>query len=338
MNIIGFDIGGTKSAVLLADARQDSIEFLGRREIRTTSDWRDILDTLCDMVKEMAKERGLDLLAASEQCRQGGAPSFLIGISCGGPLSADRTTICSPPNLPGWDEVPVVAYLEGKLGFPAYMENDADACALAEWRYGAGKGVSSMIFLTFGTGLGAGLILDGRLYRGASGMAGEAGHIRMREDGPEGYGKKGSLEGFCSGGGIGRLASLYVEAAKKEGRLPAFAKSEAAELTAKTVADAAKAGDPDALEIYRISGREFGRGLSILIDLLNPDCIVAGSIYARCTELLWEAMEQELKRETLPAARDACRILPARLGEQIGDYGAVMAAVYRAGLYIHGAV
>lgn len=329
MNVIGFDIGGTKSAVLVANAGQDSIEFYDRKEIATTSDWRNILDTLCMQALQMAKERHIDLKAASEEWYRTGVSPCVAGISCGGPLSADRRYISSPPNLPGWDEVPIVEYLEKKLGIPAYMENDADACALAEWRYGAGKGFNSLIFLTFGTGLGAGLILDGRLYRGSAGMAGEVGHIRIEEDGPIGYGKKGSLEGFCSGGGISRLAAQYVEEAKKLGHTPAFASDENTALTAKMVAEAAKQGDPDAIQIYRISGNEFGRGLSILIDLLNPDCIVAGSIFARCEALLSETMYLEIEKEALLLSRNSCRIKPALLGEQIGDYGAVMAAVYR---------
>ena len=327
-NVIGFDIGGTKSAVLIANALKDSIEFYGRKEISTTSDWRYILDTLCEQAFIMAEKQRIDLKAAAKEWKQTGTASCAVGISCGGPLSADRKMILSPPNLPGWNEVPVVEYLEERLGIPAYLENDADACALAEWQYGAGKGFNSVIFLTFGTGLGAGLILEGRLYRGAAGMAGEIGHIRMEKDGPVGYGKEGSLEGFCSGGGISRLAVQYVEEAKQHGRTPEFASEENTVITAKLVAEAAKNGDSDAIEIYRISGREFGRGLSILIDLLNPDCIVAGSIYTRCRTLLDEAMYAEIEKEALLQSRNTCRIRPAELGEQIGDYGAVMAAMY----------
>lgn len=319
MNVIGFDIGGTKSAVLLAKTNELDITFCGRREIATTSDWNYILDTLCEGAKQMAEENDMEL--DSRTC--------VAGISCGGPLSADRKLICSPPNLPGWDEVPVTEYLEKKLGVPVSMENDADACALAEWRYGAGRGCNNMVFLTFGTGLGAGLILEGRLYRGSGGLAGEVGHIRLEADGPEGYGKRGSFEGFCSGGGIGRLALQYVEQERRKGRIPAFAQDEQTVITAKTVADAAKAGDADAIEIYRISGRAFGRGVSILIDLLNPERIVAGSIYTRCRELLEVPMYEEIRKEALQQSGNACLIMPARLGEQIGDYGAVMAALYR---------
>lgn len=328
MNVIGFDIGGTKSAVILGKTEQDKIIFCGRTEIKTTSDWRGVLDTLCDEARLMAEANGVDIEDAARRWCSEGKATLAAGLSCGGPLSADRKTICSPPNLPGWDEVPVTAYLEQKLGIPVSMENDADACALAEWQYGAGRGYRNVIFLTFGTGLGAGLILDGRLYRGSSGMAGEVGHIKMAETGPVGYGKVGSLEGFCSGGGISRLAALYAEKQKELGRVPSFVKEYGSAITARDLAEAAKAGDPDAIEIYRISGREFGRGLSILIDLLNPDCIIAGSIYARCQDLFDQKMYEEIEKETLAQSREACRITPALLGEQIGDYGAVMAALY----------
>ena len=210
----------------------------------------------------------------------------------------------------GWDQVPVVEYLEEKLGIPVKMENDADAGALAEWKFGAGKGCQNMIFLTFGTGLGSGLILNGQLYRGSTGMAGEAGHIRMENEGPKGYGKVGSLEGFCSGGGISRLAGYF-----------------GTEGSAKELAERAEAGDERALAVYARCGAVFGRGLAILIDLLNPEKIVAGSVYARSHHLLDKTMYEELEKEALPMNRAACEIVPAALGERIGDYAAVVAAV-----------
>lgn len=139
-----------------------------------------------------------------------------IGISCGGPLDSRRGVILSPPNLPGWDEVPVKAYFERETGAPAMLRNDADACAVAEWRYGAGRGCRNMVFLTFGTGFGAGLILNGALYSGSCDMAGEIGHIRAPGDPayrPVGYGKSGSFEGYCSGGGIAELGrAIALEA------------------------------------------------------------------------------------------------------------------------------
>jgi glucokinase len=114
-----------------------------------------------------------------------------VGISCGGPLDGKKGMVLSPPNLPGWDEFPVVRLVEEKTGIRAKLSNDADACALAEWKFGAGKGCKNMVFLTFGTGFGAGLILNGALYTGANNMAGEIGHIRLERFGPVGYGKVG---------------------------------------------------------------------------------------------------------------------------------------------------
>lgn len=326
MYVVGFDIGGTKCAVLLCKVYevengregcgQGRIDWFERKEIATVSDWHFVLDTLCSCAEEMLET----FQVSRSDCR--------IGISCGGPLSADRRRICSPPNLPGWDEVPVVDYLSGKLGMPARLQNDADACALAEWRYGAGRGCSHMIFLTFGTGLGAGMILNGRLYTGAGGGAGEIGHIRMAPDGPVGYGKAGSLEGFCSGGGIRQLAISRAKEMALEGKTPAYQKAGLEAITTKDVAEAAFAGDETARAIFAETGRYFGRGLAILIDILNPERIVAGSIYARSHDLMDEFMEAEIQKEALKFHAESCKIEAARLGEQIGDYGAVMAAVY----------
>lgn len=316
MHIMGFDIGGTKCAVFLCRLEGDTIIWNDRKEIQTTSDWRAVLDTLCDYGESMLETHEV----SRHDCR--------IGISCGGPLSPDRMIICSPPNLPGWVSVPIVSYLSEKLQMPARMLNDADACALAEWKYGAGKGSLHMIFLTFGTGLGAGLILNGRLYTGACGMAGEVGHVRLKEDGPVGYGKAGSLEGFCSGGGIRQMAIDKAKQMEKEGKKASFQTGEKEEIKAKDVAEAARAGHKDAAELLKESGTYFGRGLSMLIDILNPEVIVAGSIYARTHEFMEPSMWEEIRREALASSATACRIVPAQLGEKIGDYGAVMAAVY----------
>ncbi len=313
--ILGFDIGGTKSAVILAEVKGETIDFLGRYEMKTERHWRSVLDELSMKAKEMISSKGL----ANEPLQ--------IGVSCGGPLDAERGQILSPPNLPGWDEVPVVKYLEEQFKAKARLQNDADACALAEWKYGAGRGTQHMVFLKFGTGLGAGLILNGKLYRGADNMAGEAGHIRLTEDGPMGYGKRGSFEGYCSGGGIAQLAKKKAEEERKSGRTVSYLKDELENITAKDVALAAENGHEDAKEIFRISGRYFGRGLAIIVDLLNPEMIVAGSIYKRSGHLMKEEMMKELEKEAIIYSRKNLKILPSSLGEAIGDYGAVAAAL-----------
>ena len=145
MYVVGFDIGGTKCAVLIAKIAQGKVDFLSRSQICTEGSWQSILDRLCEIY-----ECQLALLELSKQ------DITAAGVSCGGPLSSEKGLILSPPNLPGWDSVPVCAYLGERLGVPVRLMNDADACAVAEWKFGAGAGKKNMIFLTFGTGLGAG--------------------------------------------------------------------------------------------------------------------------------------------------------------------------------------
>ena len=317
MLLLGLDIGGTKCAAVLAETEGDAVRFLYRREIPTVGSAADTLGALASCAEEGAAACGADL------SRLAGA-----GISCGGPLDASRGVVLSPPNLPGWDGVPVAAFVREKFGVPARLMNDADACALAEWRWGAGRGTRHFVFLTFGTGLGAGLILNGALYEGASSDAGELGHIRLSAEGPAGYGKCGSFEGFCSGGGIARAARGVAEAIVQRGGRVAFASDgRTGGITAKSVAEAAFAGDKAAQEIFRGVGHRLGQGLAGLVDLLNPQRIALGGVFMRAEALLREEMENVLRRECLPRALAAVRIVPAQLGEQIGDYGAVTAAL-----------
>jgi glucokinase len=209
------------------------------------------------------------------------------------------------------------------------LQNDANAGALAEWQWGAGRGCRNLIFLTFGTGMGAGLILDGRLYTGTNDMAGEVGHIRLAPDGPEGYGKAGSFEGFCSGGGIARLARSMAEAELARGGSPGFSPTPAdlPSITAASVGAAAERGDALAKEIYEIAGRQLGRALAILLDLLNPERIVIGSIYARQPAFLAPYMFETLREEALPRALAACEVVPAALGERTGVLASVAVAM-----------
>ena len=307
---IGIDIGGTKCAVILGDENLNII-----KKVRFDTTTRDeTLERIYSEVAELPKCRG-------------------IGISCGGPLDEERGVILSPPNLPGWDEVHITEELERRFGMPAALVNDANACAIAEYSFGAGKGSRNMVFLTFGTGLGAGLILDGKLYSGSSGMAGEVGHIRLAEDGPIGYGKRGSFEGFCSGGGLAQLGRAFAEKKLDRGIPVSFCRSkeELPLITAKLLAEHANAGDADALSVFDECARRLGQGLSIIVDIINPDRIVIGSIYERCENLLAPKMNEVLSREALAPALDVCRVVPAALGDRIGDVAALSVAINKFG-------
>ena len=314
-NIIGVDVGGTKCAVTYG--QKEGFELHIREKIRfATTDVDETIANIVRAVDDVMRKNGLTA-----------GNTAAIGVSCGGPLDSRTGIVMSPPNLPGWDNIPIVKLLGDRFGIRTGIHNDANACALAEWKFGAGIGARNMAFLTFGTGLGAGLILDGKLYAGTNDNAGELGHIRLSDFGPVGYGKCGSFEGFASGGGIAQLARFKVSEKHQMGqRVSWCAPGQLDEITARDVADAAAAGDELALEIYRISATYLGRGLAIVIDLINPEVIVIGGIYTRNREMMEPFVLREIEREALSHARRVCSIRPAALGEQIGDYAALSVA------------
>lgn len=315
--LIGVDIGGTKCAVVLGDRQGLPLQRLA---FPTRVERGPAL-----IIEELIQAIGLLL----EKNAVPATRVISIGVACGGPLDAEEGLLLSPPNLPGWDEVPIVRILEQHFHRRTYLQNDANACAVAEWRHGAARGCRNLVFLTFGTGLGAGLIIDGRLYKGANGLAGEAGHIRLARRGPVGYGKAGSFEGFCSGGGIAQLARAEVQKRLDRGEAVGFCPTmNAAErLTAQDVGLAAVEGDPVATGILKKSGRRLGEGLAILIDLFNPERIIIGGIFPRCRAIIQPAAEAVIEKEALAMARRRCTILPAELGESIGDYACLSVAL-----------
>lgn len=315
--LVGLDIGGTKCAVTLGAENAGEIEILAKKKFATKGSPEDVMERLLMLLRELLAERGLTEADVAS-----------IGISSGGPLDSKRGIIQSPPNLPGWDDVHITEYFESRTHIPTALENDANACAIAEWLYGAGKGAQNVLFLTFGTGLGAGLILDGRLYSGTNGNAGEIGHVRLRRDGPIGYNKRGSCEGFCSGGGLEQQGKM---AAQKDpiGAAPLIEYSGSIDaISAKTIAELADRGDEFCRKIYRYCGEMLGETLAILIDILNPERIILGGVYMRSSHLLAEGMEKTLSRMALRNAREVCEILPAGLGETVGDYAALSLAAY----------
>lgn len=318
--IAGIDIGGTKCAVSfipagggMGDPAGES--FFLSKEKRETDEAHPHR-----MVAFFVEEMERQLKAHPDWTLQG------IGISCGGPLDEEKGLILSPPNLPHWDGIDLFTPLKERFGeIPVMLQNDANACALAEWQLGAGKGCRNMVFLTFGTGLGAGLILNGELYSGTNGMAGEVGHIRLAQSGPEGYGKEGSFEGFCSGGGIAKLGQMEARKAMEKGERVSFCQSpeELGKISTRGIAEAAEQGEADALNIFDTVARKLGEGLAILVDILNPEKIIIGSIYLRQRKLLESRMQEILEKEALAQSRKVVQILPAGLGEKLGDYAAV---------------
>ncbi len=291
--LIGIDIGGTKTAIVVGmvnGAILDKIKF------KTPISYSETMSIIYNKLEE--------LIATYKTI-------YSIGISCGGPLNSKKGIILAPPNLPSFVNVEIVRDIENKFHIPTFLDNDANACALAEWKWGNGKGFNNLIFLTFGTGLGAGLILDGKIYCGRDGYAGEIGHLRLNDEGPLCYRKKGTFESFCSGSGISKLYAMkYRE-----------------KLSAKHICRKANEGDSKALDIISESAMYLGKGLSLLIDILNPQCIIIGSIYSRDEHLFKDIMLKYIKEEALEESIAELKIYPSGLKENLGDMAALGVAI-----------
>ena len=311
MYYIGLDIGGTKCAATLGDCGEE-IRILKKEQFLT---------------KGLSPQSVLQRFSCFiDECLQAYKVQG-IGISCGGPLDSKRGVILSPPSLPDWDHIEIKKYFEEKYGVRTLVQNDANAGAVAEWKYGAAKGYDNVVFITCGTGFGAGLILNGKLYAGTNDNAGELGHVRLTKNGPLGFHKNGSVEGYCSGGGIARLARLEMEKEQKRGRqVRVYEEMGAENVDAKTLADYARAGDPFCQKIYKKSGEKLGAALSILIDLLNPEIIVIGGVFMRSSDLLLPHALKTINRESLALSAEVCKIVPAKLNENIGDISALTIA------------
>jgi len=313
---VGVDIGGTKTAVVLSHAPPD---VTSRIEFATAAENgpKPAIQAVKAAIYEM-----LDVQGATTNDLAG------IGVSCGSPLDPIAGVIQSPPNLASWIDVPIVAILKQEFSCPVSLENDANAGAMAEQRFGAGRGSRHMVFLTMGTGLGAGIIVDGRLYQGANDSAGEIGHVRLTRTGPVGYRKAGSVEGWASGGGMAQVAERELLAARRRRQKSALMDlPDARSVTAKDVALAAQAGDKLALRITAICARKLGETLAILVDILNPQCIVIGGLAMRFGELILAPARKRMHKEALAHAAAACKVVSAELGERIGDVAALCIAM-----------
>ena len=317
---IGLDIGGTKCAVLLTSVDKgihilDKIRF----ETHTELGFQSAYDRLCQNVESILARNGLSFESVNA-----------IGVSCGGPLDSRRGVVLCPPNLPGWENIPLAEMLSEKYGVPTFIQNDANACALVEWKLGAGRGTQDMIFLTMGTGMGAGIIANGELLCGHNDMGGEVGHLRLAEDGPWGFGKEGSFEGFTSGGGMLRHAQQITQEKINRGQPPKWIQDGHGldELTPQLMASYARSGDPDAIDFFNLTGRMLGRGISMLVDAFNPERVIIGSIFMRCEDLLRAPMEEELRKEAIPFSLEDLQVVPAEIGESLGDFASIMVALY----------
>jgi len=307
---IGVDLGGTK--LLSVVAREDGA-ILGRdRRLTEAADGPEaVVRRIVESARTAAAAAGVDLERIAG-----------VGVAAPGPIDVEAGVVTTPPNLPGWKNVPLAHLLEQDLGRPALLENDANAAAYGEFRHGAARGCRHTLFVTVSTGIGGGLILDGRLYRGASGGAGEVGHMAMAADGRRcGAGHPGCLEALASGTAIARQAEEAVAA----GRLPRTAALSAAAppLEAETVFDAAERGEAEARAIIESAGRWFGFGLATMTNVFNPEVIVLGGGLLRMGEMYLGPARAAMRERTFTQAYDDVRLVEGELGEAAGALGII---------------
>ncbi len=293
--VLGLDIGGTKSAAVLGD---ESGCVLAREAGPTPQGpWPEALAFMVGLLHAV---------------RPANEHITAIGVSCGGPLDSQTGTVHAPPNLPRWDNVPLRDLLEAEFQLPVWVENDANATALAEHQWGAGRHARDMAFLTMGTGIGAGLILNNELYRGRHNLAGEIGHATILPGGPLCLcGRRGCLETLSSGTAIGRMGRERCDDPS---------------LTAHDVCARARLHDPIAQGIIADAALYMGIGLANLLQTLNLERIVLGTLAVQAGDLLLEPIQASAQAHCWPRVWEGVSIVPAALGNAAQDMAALAVA------------
>ena len=309
--VLGLDIGGTKIAAGVVDGsgRVHSFAVEPTHALRGPVEG---LERLFDLGRRVVAESGVEIGA--------------VGIACGGPLDAERGVLVAPPHLPGWEGVAITALAEEAFGRPAALENDATAAAAGEHRYGAGVGTRHLVYLTISTGVGGGVVVDGRLFRGAMGNGAELGHVTVDCSGRPcpGCGRSGCLEAYVSGTSIAARAREELAASVGSSALAAVA-----ELTAADVAAAARAGDALARTIWDTTTAMLACGVVSIVNVFEPEVVVVGGGVSAAGEQLLAPVREAVRESAMSPAGRAARIELSPLGDRVGVVGAAAVAYER---------
>lgn len=316
MDLIGIDIGGTKVSICLGDS-EGNIHASKRVETSTLGGPDTGLPKLVELIGHLIRDENIEI-----QDIKG------IGLAVPGPVSTKTERILTPPNMPKWVNVPIAQYLREKLDRPVFMDNDANAGALGEWEFGAAKHVNNLVYLTMSTGMGGGIIVDGKIVQGETDTGGEVGHFVLDPKGPKcPCGQNGCFEAFCGGASV---SQLLQEKLKKDPTSmilqEAQGKIEAVDM--KCLLAAVKKSDPFALEFWEAYTERLAQGVGILLQTLNPDAIILGTIAAHNKELVMHPLNTALPRYAWEAPLKHCRIEPTTLGSNLGKLGALALAIH----------
>ncbi len=310
---IGLDVGGSKTAGVVLTASGVSVE-----QVRIPTD-RSSQESVVAGVVQVAHE-------LCEAGAAGGTAVAAVGVGFAGFIEFARGLITFSPNMPVRD-LPLKRVLEEQLGLAVFLDNDANVAALAEARWGAGRHIRHLIHMTLGTGIGGGIIIDGQLYRGGAGSAGEIGHMVINAEGPPCCcGARGCLEALASGTAIERMAaeSILADPASSLARLQA----DMGRLDVESIDGAARAGDPLALDIFRQAGRWLGVGIANLINIFNPERVTLSGGVSASYDLMQGAVREAVDGAAIDLSRESCDIVLSELHEEeVGARGAALLAL-----------
>jgi glucokinase len=310
MAVLAIDIGGTKLAAGIVDT-EGRILARGEAPTLAAEGFEPVLGRIARL--------GRDLLSRPEV---GDVSVHRIGVGCAGPVDLKAGIVFNPPNLPGWTRVPLTDRLQRELNLPVVLENDANAAALGEFRYGAGRGARSIVYMTVSTGIGGGIILDGRIWHGLKDAAGEVGHMTVCPDGPLcGCGNRGCLEAMSSGTSIARRAREVVATGRQTGL------GDIPTLTSADVVRLAQAGDVAAREVWDSAVGFLGIGVAAVITILAPERVVIGGGVTKAGEFLFQPLREEAHRRVKLVPVESVPIVPAALGPDVGILGAAAVAL-----------
>ena len=309
--VLGLDVGGTKIAAGVVDAAGSALSFA-------------VAPTHAERGPDDGVERLIELgRAAVAEAVRDWTQIAAVGIGCGGPLDTSRGVLVAPPHLPGWNDVPLARLAAEAFDRPVVLENDGTAAAAGEHRFGAGKGMRHVVYLTISTGVGGGAVLDGRLYRGTMGNGAELGHVTVDCDGRPcpGCGRAGCLEAYVSGTSIAARAREALEKSDGTSTLGSLP-----EVTAADVAAAARAGDPLARAVWDETTAMLACGVVSIVNTFEPEVVVLGGGVSREGEQLLGPVREAVRASAIAPGGRAAGVVQAALGEQVGVVGAAAVA------------
>ena len=304
--VLGFDVGGTKIAVCLADSAGT---VLGSARIGTK-------DRHPDQVLPEIVSAGMDLL---DQAGIKSHQLHAIGIGAPGPIDIPKGLMLSSPNMKSWNNVPIRDYLHENFGVPVAFDNDANAGALAEWIFGAGKGCRDMLYLTMSTGIGGGIIANGHLVQGTSGLAGEVGHVILDITGPKcNCGLTGCYEAFCGGRAIAQRIQREL-AGQTDHPIVHHAGGKLEDVDLVALEKAVRDGDSYANTLWAEMCLRNSQAIGIFINIFNPQKIVLGTLAWAAGDLFMKPVLKELPRFCWPETLRDCDVVPSALKRKIGE-------------------